>query len=81
MTRTDRQSHNTSGCAEAAAAIGPDTRLDDCVIGRDCRLQHTVGQEAEVGDRALVGPYCHLPAGSHVAEGTQTGAFYTGPTD
>ena len=25
--------------------------------------------EAEVGDRARVGPYCHLPAGSHVAEG------------
>ena len=51
------------------------------MIGRDCRIQHTVGQEAEVGDRARVGPYCHLPPGSHVAEGTQTGAFYTGPTD
>jgi bifunctional UDP-N-acetylglucosamine pyrophosphorylase / glucosamine-1-phosphate N-acetyltransferase len=61
--------------------IGPDTRLDDCVVGRDCRIQHTVGQEAEVGDRARVGPYCHLPAGSHVAEGSQTGAFYTGHTD
>ena len=60
--------------------IGPDTRLDDCVIGRECRIQHTVGQEAEVGDQARVGPYCHLPAGSHVAEGTQTGAFAQAPT-
>jgi bifunctional UDP-N-acetylglucosamine pyrophosphorylase/glucosamine-1-phosphate N-acetyltransferase len=61
--------------------IGPDTRLDDCVIGRECRIQHTVGVEAEVGDGARVGPYCHLPAGSHVARGTQTGSFYTAPTD
>lgn len=61
--------------------IGPGTRLDDCVVGRKCRVQHTVGVEAEIGDRANVGPYCHLPSGSHVAEGVQTGAFYTAPTD
>ncbi len=61
--------------------IGPDTRLDDCVVGRSCHVQHTVGVEAEIGDRARVGPYCHLPPGSHVPEGTQTGAFYTGVTD
>jgi bifunctional UDP-N-acetylglucosamine pyrophosphorylase/glucosamine-1-phosphate N-acetyltransferase len=61
--------------------VGPDTRLDDCLVGRECRIQHTVGVEAEVGNRARVGPYCHLPPGSHVAEGTTTGAFYTAPTD
>ena len=31
--------------------------------------------------RARVGPYCHLPAGSHVAKGTTTGSFYTASTD
>ena len=61
--------------------IGPGTRLDDCIVGRNCRIQHTVGVEAEIGDGSRIGPYCHLPAGSHVAEGTQTGAFYTAPTD
>jgi bifunctional UDP-N-acetylglucosamine pyrophosphorylase/glucosamine-1-phosphate N-acetyltransferase len=61
--------------------IGPHTRLDDCVVGRNCRIQHTVGLESEIGDGARVGPYCHLPAGSHVAKGTATGAFYTAPTD
>ena len=61
--------------------VGPGTRLDDCVVGRNCRIQHTVGVEAEIGDGSRVGPYCHLSAGSHVAEGTQTGAFYTAPTD
>ncbi|MET0146229.1 MAG: NTP transferase domain-containing protein [Ilumatobacteraceae bacterium] len=61
--------------------IGPDTRLDDCVVGRDSRVQHTVGAEAEIGRRAKVGPYAHLPAGSHVAEAAVTGAFYTAPVD
>jgi bifunctional UDP-N-acetylglucosamine pyrophosphorylase/glucosamine-1-phosphate N-acetyltransferase len=61
--------------------IGPDTRLDDCIVGRNCRIQHTVGSDAEVGDDAQVGPFCHLPAGSHVPRGFATGAFYTAPTD
>ena len=61
--------------------IGPDTRLDDCVVGRDCLVQHTVGLEAEIGAGARVGPFAHLPAGSHVAEGAVTGSFYTAPTD
>jgi bifunctional UDP-N-acetylglucosamine pyrophosphorylase/glucosamine-1-phosphate N-acetyltransferase len=61
--------------------IGPDTRLDDCVVGPDCLVQHTVGLEAEIGAGARVGPFAHLPAGSHVAEGAVTGSFYTAPTD
>ena len=61
--------------------IGPDTRLDDCIVGRDCRVQYAVGVDAEIADRARVGPYVHLPAGSHVAKGTVTGAFYTAPTE
>jgi bifunctional UDP-N-acetylglucosamine pyrophosphorylase / glucosamine-1-phosphate N-acetyltransferase len=61
--------------------IGPDTRLDDCVVGPGCHIEHTVGREAEIGAGGRVGPYCHLPPGSHIAEGVQTGAFYTGVTD
>ena len=61
--------------------IGPDTRLEDCVIGTDCRVQHTVGIDAEVGEAARVGPYAHLPAGSAVASGAVTGAFYTAGAD
>jgi bifunctional UDP-N-acetylglucosamine pyrophosphorylase / glucosamine-1-phosphate N-acetyltransferase len=61
--------------------IGPDTRLVDCVVGKGCLVQHTVGVEAEIGEGARVGPYAHLPAGSAVAAGAVTGAFYTAPTD
>jgi len=60
--------------------IGPDTQLDDCVIGRDCVIRQTVGTDAEVGDRSTVGPFAHLPAGSTVPADTTTGAFYTAST-
>ena len=33
--------------------------------------------DAEIGDGAVVGPFCHLPPGSSIAPGTTTGAFYT----
>jgi bifunctional UDP-N-acetylglucosamine pyrophosphorylase / glucosamine-1-phosphate N-acetyltransferase len=57
--------------------IGPDTRLDDCVVGNDCTLENSVGQGATVGEGAQVGPYAYLPAGSTVDSGSTTGAFFT----
>ena len=62
-------------------AFRPDTRLDDCVVGRSTTVQNSVGVDAEVGANAVVGPYAYLPAGSHVAEDTVTGAFYTAAAD
>ncbi len=59
--------------------IGPDTRLVDCRVGSGSTVEQTVGHDAEVGDGAHVGPYAHLPAGSSVAAGVTTGAFYTAP--
>jgi bifunctional UDP-N-acetylglucosamine pyrophosphorylase/glucosamine-1-phosphate N-acetyltransferase len=59
--------------------IGPDTRLVDCVVADGAKVQHTVGTDAEIGEGAAVGPYAHLPAGSAVAAGAVTGAFYTAP--
>ena len=61
--------------------IGPDTRLDDCVIGAGSRVEHTVGRDAEVGEGAIVGPYAYLGPGSSVAGGVTTGAFYTASTE
>jgi bifunctional UDP-N-acetylglucosamine pyrophosphorylase/glucosamine-1-phosphate N-acetyltransferase len=59
--------------------IGPDTRLVDCAVGAGAIVEHTVGYDAEIGPSAVVGPYAHLPAGSHVAANATTGAFYTAP--
>ena len=57
--------------------IGPDTQLIDCMIGAAATVSHTVGNDAEVGTGAVVGPYAHLPAGSQTASESVTGAFYT----
>ena len=59
--------------------IGPDTRLVDCAVGAGAIVEHAVGHDAEIGPSAIVGPYAHLPAGSHVAANATTGAFYTAP--
>jgi len=59
--------------------IGPDAQLVDCAIGSGAKVVQTVGNDAEVGTDAVVGPYAHLPAGSSVTSERITGAFYTAP--
>ncbi len=59
------------------ARIGPDVRLTDCVVGADATIEQTVGQDAEIGAGAIVGPFAVLRPGSHVSDGARTGAFYT----
>jgi bifunctional UDP-N-acetylglucosamine pyrophosphorylase/glucosamine-1-phosphate N-acetyltransferase len=59
--------------------IGPDVQLVDCAIEAGVKLSQTVGQNAEVGSGAVVGPYAHLPTGSTVSSESTTGAFYTAP--
>jgi bifunctional UDP-N-acetylglucosamine pyrophosphorylase/glucosamine-1-phosphate N-acetyltransferase len=57
--------------------IGPDARLVDCVVGRRCRVENTVGRLAEIGDDVQVGPYASLAPGAHLIAGQITGPFYT----
>ncbi len=59
--------------------LGPDTQLDNCLVGAGCSVSHTVGIDASIGDHARVGPYAHLPAGANVVSGAVTGSFYTAP--
>jgi bifunctional UDP-N-acetylglucosamine pyrophosphorylase/glucosamine-1-phosphate N-acetyltransferase len=63
------------------AEIGPDTRLVDCVVGAAATVEHTVGRDAEIGDRARVGPFAVLQPGSHIAADARTGPFYTAASD
>lgn len=65
----------------ARAEIGPDTRLVDCVVGEDAVVDKTSGRDAEIGARAVVGPFAALEPGSHVPADSRTGAFYTATTD
>jgi len=55
--------------------IGPDTQLVDTVVGRDAVIRQTVSFDAEIGDRATVGPYVSLRAGTRIAAGAHVGTF------
>lgn len=57
--------------------IGPDTRLVDCTVGAETRIERATGRNAVVGDRSTVGPYAVLEPGAEVPSDTSTGAFYT----
>lgn len=59
------------------AELGPDTRLVDCVVGADARVEHSSGRDAEVGAAARVGPFAVLVPGDQISEGAVTGPFYT----
>jgi bifunctional UDP-N-acetylglucosamine pyrophosphorylase/glucosamine-1-phosphate N-acetyltransferase len=65
----------------AGAELGPDTRLVDCVVGAAARVEQTVGRDAEIGDRAQVGPFAVLEPGSHIPSDTRTGPFYTATSE
>jgi bifunctional UDP-N-acetylglucosamine pyrophosphorylase/glucosamine-1-phosphate N-acetyltransferase len=63
------------------AELGPDTRLVDCVVGAAATVEQTVGRDAEIGDRARVGPFAVLEPGAHIAPDARTGPFYTATSD
>jgi len=62
-----------SGCE-----VGPDTRLDRCQIGANCRIEKTTASLATVGDDCVVGPFAVIEPGTDLAAGTRTGPFYAG---
>ena len=59
------------------ARIGPDSRLDDCVVGDEAIVEHTVATNAEIGAQAVVGPFASLGSGARVAPGQVTGPFFS----
>ena len=56
--------------------IGPHTHLVDCSVGERARVEHSVAVHSMIGDDAVVGPFAHLPAGSRLAPGALSGAFF-----
>jgi bifunctional UDP-N-acetylglucosamine pyrophosphorylase/glucosamine-1-phosphate N-acetyltransferase len=66
-----------STVVHSGSEIGPGTRLVDCVIGQNVRLDSAVGRDADVGNGAVVGPFAVLEPGSRVPSRARTGPFYT----
>lgn len=58
--------------------IGPNSRIVDCIVEEGAVLDNTVAIRSHICANAVVGPFAHLPPGSHVEEDRITGSFYTG---
>jgi bifunctional UDP-N-acetylglucosamine pyrophosphorylase/glucosamine-1-phosphate N-acetyltransferase len=59
----------------SGTVIGPHSRLVDTIVGTDAVIAQTVARESEIGDRATVGPFASLRAGTHVAADAHVGTF------
>jgi bifunctional UDP-N-acetylglucosamine pyrophosphorylase / glucosamine-1-phosphate N-acetyltransferase len=57
------------------AVVGPNTHLSNCTVGADAIVHSTRGVDAVVGERATVGPFAHLRAGTVLGERTKVGAY------
>ena len=58
-----------------AAEIGPHATLIDARVGSGARVLHSYVVEAEIGERALVGPFAYLRPGTVLGAGAKVGTF------
>jgi bifunctional UDP-N-acetylglucosamine pyrophosphorylase/glucosamine-1-phosphate N-acetyltransferase len=59
----------------ARSTIGPSATLIDAKVGDGATILHAYIKEAEVGDRASVGPFAYLRPGTVLREGSKAGTF------
>ncbi len=65
--------------------IGPHSQIRDSQIGNECRVVHSVVEQARMEDGSEIGPFGHLRKGAHLGPGVHMGNFgevknsYLGP--
>lgn len=55
--------------------IGPGAEIIDSRIGDDCSIGRSVLEQSRLGNSVTVGPFCHLRAGTDLADGVKVGNF------
>ncbi|WP_169833805.1 bifunctional UDP-N-acetylglucosamine diphosphorylase/glucosamine-1-phosphate N-acetyltransferase GlmU [Saccharibacillus sacchari] len=55
--------------------IGPNSEIENAVIGSGTAVSHSVVRDSKVGDHVSVGPFAHLRPGASLAEGVKVGNF------
>jgi bifunctional UDP-N-acetylglucosamine pyrophosphorylase/glucosamine-1-phosphate N-acetyltransferase len=55
------------------ARVGPGCLLEDTSVGEDAIVLHAVCRQAEIGQRATVGPYAYLRPGTRIREDAHVG--------
>jgi bifunctional UDP-N-acetylglucosamine pyrophosphorylase / glucosamine-1-phosphate N-acetyltransferase len=59
----------------AGSEVGPNVMLRSTRVGRACRIEYSVLDEAEVGDRCTIGPFAHLRQGAVLESEVHVGNF------
>ncbi|MFJ3664023.1 bifunctional UDP-N-acetylglucosamine diphosphorylase/glucosamine-1-phosphate N-acetyltransferase GlmU [Streptomyces sp. NPDC090119] len=60
---------------DEGAEVGPNSRLNDTVVGAGARVDNTVADGAEVGEGATVGPYAYLRPGTRLGVKAKIGTY------
>ncbi|MDE5853205.1 MAG: bifunctional UDP-N-acetylglucosamine diphosphorylase/glucosamine-1-phosphate N-acetyltransferase GlmU [Oscillospiraceae bacterium] len=59
-----------SGCV-----IGPNSLIEDSVIGNNCKINATQVYKSEICDDVLIGPFCHIRPNSKIHHHVKIGDF------
>ena len=57
------------------SVIGPNTRIVDSIIGRDCTIESSTVKGSTIEDEVTVGPYASLRPGTILRKGAHVGTF------
>jgi bifunctional UDP-N-acetylglucosamine pyrophosphorylase/glucosamine-1-phosphate N-acetyltransferase len=57
------------------SVLGPNTHVIDSTVGEGCRIVASMVESSTIEREVTVGPYSHLRAGTHLAEGVHLGNF------
>ncbi|MEV0113141.1 bifunctional UDP-N-acetylglucosamine diphosphorylase/glucosamine-1-phosphate N-acetyltransferase GlmU [Streptomyces sp. NPDC050844] len=57
------------------AEVGPNSRLKDTRVGAGARVDNTVSDSAEIGERASVGPFAYLRPGTRLGVKAKAGTY------
>jgi len=60
---------------EEDAVIGPQTSLENCVVGRGSEVTYTVAKDAVIGERCHIGPFAYLRPGTKLEAEVKVGDF------
>ena len=62
-------------CIGANCEIGPNTRLQDCLVGDAAVIHFSYAHECRLGEQVTVGPYVHLRPQTELCDGVKVGNF------
>jgi bifunctional UDP-N-acetylglucosamine pyrophosphorylase/glucosamine-1-phosphate N-acetyltransferase len=59
----------------AGSEIGPNSIVEDSVIGENCRVISSALEQAWVGNDVTIGPFAHLRPGARIEDGAELGNY------